>query len=393
MRRAVKIRVYPNDVQMDRLTAQWGAVRFVWNKALHAMSHAWKVHGQSLDPQHDLKKLLPIAKKSRRYGWLAQHDSMALQQALINLKKARQSFFERRTRYPKFKRRHDAQSSYHCTGKIGFGIDDHGHLKGNGWITLPKMPGMIRTEVHREIDESWKLMSITMKMTKTGKVFATLLFETCEEAPQVPAVVDESGVVGIDLGIKDLLVASDGTKVPNPRHLLKADKVLRKRQKALSRKKKGSANRAKARVHLAKAHERLANVRADYLNKLSKKLVDENQAIGMETLRVKNMMKNRRLARAIGDVAWGELGRQVAYKALWAGKHSLRMDQWYASTKECSCCGLKNDDLTLKDRSWQCGGCGSMHDRDVNAAKNIRQKTIIELRAKGYVVRCAGLAA
>ena len=181
MRRALRVRVYPDVEQMSALVAQWGAVRFVWNKGLHAMSHYWRVKGKSLHPKHDLKKLLAIAKKSPRYSWLKEYDSIALQQTLINLGKARQAFFEKRTNYPKFKKRHDTQSSYHCSGAIGWGVDDAGHLKGNGWITLPKMKGRIRAQIHREVNAEWALKSITMKRTRTGKVFATLLFETGQE--------------------------------------------------------------------------------------------------------------------------------------------------------------------------------------------------------------------
>lgn len=387
MRRAVRVRVYPDEEQNSALVAQWGAVRFVWNKGLHAMSHYWRFKQTSLHPKHDLKKILKTAKKSPRYEWLKKHDSMALQQALINLGKARQAFFEKRAKYPKFKGRHDAQSSYHCTGAIGWGIDDACHLKGNGWISLPKMKTNIRAHIHRDIADDWALKSITMKKTKTGKVFATLLFETGKDAPDLPKVVAEDDIVGGDLGLKDFLVTSRGEKTTNPRHLLRATKRLRRRQKSLSRKKRGSANRAKAREKLARAHEDLANARSDFLHKKSRWFVDDSQATGLETLRVKNMMRNRKLAKAIGDVAWGEFTRQVCYKSIWAGKPHVRIDPFEPSTKRCAPCQAINGNLTLKDRVWTCPGCGAVHDRDINAAENIRNVTIIELRAQGYGVR------
>jgi putative transposase len=386
MRRAVKIRIYPDAAQQAQLTDQWGAVRFVWNKALHAMSHQWRVHGRSLDPKHDLKKLLKIAKASRRYGWRAEHDSMALQQALINLGKARRAFFEKRARYPRFKSRHGRQSSYHCSGRIACGMDDSGHLKGNGWITLPKMPGRIRANIHRPIEAAWGLKSITVTRSKTGKVFATLLFETGEAAPDLPKVIDEDAVLAGDLGLASYMVTSRGEKIANPRHVARAAKKVSRRQKALSRKKKGSSNRAKARHSLARAHEDLVNARSDFQHKLSRAMVDESQATGLETLRVKNMMKNRRLARAIGDAGWSAFAGQVAYKAAWSGKPLVRIDPWAPSTKLCACCGVRNDSLALKDRVWTCV-CGAHHDRDINAAINIRQMAITELRATGYSVR------
>jgi putative transposase len=391
MRRAIRVRVYPDEAQNDVLVAQWGAVRFVWNKALWAMSHAWRTHGVSLDPKHDLKKVLVVAKKSRRYGWLADHDSMALQQALINLGKARTSFFKGQTKYPKFKSRYDHQSSYHCSGRIGWGVDGCAHLKGNGWITIPKMPGQIRACIHRDIPEDWDLKSITMKRTKTHKVYATLLFETNQAVPALPKVIDEDGVEGHDLGLTAYLTNARGDKTANPRHVRKATARVRRRSKSLTRKKKGSSNRGKARVQLARAHEDLANARSDFLHKLSRKCVDENQANALETLRVRNMMKNRKLARAIGDTGWGEFARQVDYKSAWAGKLFIKIDPFAPSTKTCSSCLVKNDTLTLKDRTWVCN-CGAVHDRDVNAAINIRRLAILDLRAKGYVVRSKGKA-
>jgi putative transposase len=386
MRRAVKVRVFPDEQQMQELEALWGAVRLVWNNGLATMSHQYRVHKKSLHPIHDLKKLLPVAKASRRYSFLAKYDSMSLQQALINLNKARVAFFEKRTKFPRYKSKHGRQSSYHCTGSTGYGLDDSGHLKGNGWITIPKIGGQIRVIIHREIDEKWTFKSITLERTTTGRVFATLLFETNQEAPEKPRVIDADKVRGNDLGLLSYLVNDRGEVIPNPRHVKKLEKKIAKLSRAMAKKMRGSMNRAKLRRRLARAHEDLANARSDFLHKLSRWLVDENQAIGFETLRVKNMMKNRSLAKAIGDAAWGELLRQVEYKAAWAAKHFVKIDTWFASTKTCSSCGTKNDHLTLKDRSWTCA-CGAVHDRDHNAATNVRDRTIVALRADGHVVR------
>ena len=190
------------------------------------------------------------------------------------------------------------------------------------------------------------------------------------------------------------MIASTGEKQKNPRILKRAAANLRRKQKALSRKKKGSANRNKARVLVAKAHERTANTRNDFQHKLSKRLVDENQAICVETLKVKNMLKNRKLAKHIADAAWGELLRKLTYKAAWSGKHLVQIDQWFASSKTCSNskCGTKVDTMPLSVRQWTCQKCGKKHDRDINAAITIRQQGILKLKAEGLSVSaCGGL--
>jgi putative transposase len=234
-------------------------VRFVRNKALAIKVHRYRVHGEKLSAKHDLKKLLPVAKKSRRYAWLADYDSMALQQACIDLDKAFKNFFEGRARFPRFKRKHGEQSSYHCSGKIGFGED---------WIQLPKVATRIRAIIHRPI--MGELKSITVSKTATGKYFASILVEDGLAKPEPVAVAPEEAIVGADAGLIDVLTESTGRKTKNPRFLKRAQRNLRRKQKALSRKKKGSKNRAKARLTLAKARERLANSRDDFQHKLSK---------------------------------------------------------------------------------------------------------------------------
>ena len=199
-------------------------------------------------------------------------------------------------------------------------------------------------------------------------------------------------VTGLDLGLSHLVVASTGEKQNNPRFVQRAAANLRRKHKKLSRKKKGSAHRNKARVLVAKAHEKTANTRNDVQHQLSRQLIDENQAIVVETLRVKNMLKLRPLANHITDAAWGELVRKLAYKAVWAGKHLVRIDPWYASSKTCSRCGSKTASLPLSVRQWMCSTCGTEHDRDINAAQNIRQQGILQLKAEGLSVSaCGGL--
>ena len=381
MLRAAKVRLFPIAEEVAFLNRQLGAVRFVRNKALAIKVHRYRVHGQTLSAKHDLKKLLAVAKRSRRYAWLSDYDSKALQQACIDLEKAFRNFFEGRAGFPRFKRKHGEQSSYHCSGKIGYGAD---------WIQLPKMKTRIRAVIHRPI--TGELKSITIRKTVTGKYFASILVEDGLAKPDLAAVIPEEAIIGADAGVIDLLTESTGRKTENPRFLKRSQRNLRRKQKTLSRKEKGSKNRAKARLKVAKAHERSANAKEDFQHKLSKRLVDENQAIIVETLAVKNMLKNRGLAKAISDAGWSGLIRKIGYKAERSGKHLVKIDRWAATSKTCSCCGHKLEELDLAVRRWTCEACGAEHDRDENAALNIKRLGILKLRAGGWHVPvCGGL--
>nr|WP_298249632.1 transposase [uncultured Halomonas sp.] len=380
MRQATKVRIYPTAEQVDFLHRQFGAVRFVYNKALHILSHRYRVHGQSLNAKHDMKKLLPVAKKSRKYGWLREADSMALQQACINLDRAFQNFFNPtlKARYPRFKRKHGKQSSYHCVGT----------QVGEDAIKVPKI-GWIKARLHRPIDGTLK--SITLTRTTTGKYFAAILVETGKEAPTPIRDLDANSITGLDAGLTHLVIDSSGRKLPNPRLLLQVAANLRHKQKALSRCQKGSRRRAKARLRVAKAHERLANARADFQHQLSRRLIDDNQAVIVETLRIVNLLKNKRLAKHIADAAWGGLMQKLAYKAERAGKHLVKLDAWYPSSKTCFHCGHKLESMPLSVRTWGCPACGTQGiDRDINAARNIRHQGIIALKAAGLSVSAHG---
>lgn len=371
MKRATKVRIYPDAEQVAFLNAQFGAVRFAYNKALHISRHMYQRHGVSLKLTRDIKPLLAVAKKSRRYSWLKEYDSLALQQAVINLDKAFANFFQKRAKFPTFKSKHGKQSSYHPNGKIL--IDA---------IQLPKLKP-IRANIHREI--VGKVSSITISRNAAGKYYASILADDEREAAAKPTYI--TTVAGYDLGLSHYLIGNDGGKVANPRHLVNAYRRLRRDSKALSRKKPGSANRRKARIRLAAQHERVANARADFQHKLSRRIIDENQAVIVETLKSANMMKNRRLARHIGDAAWSGFVAKLAYKAESAGVHLVKLDQWFASSKTCHCCGHKMPEMPLKVRKWTCPGCNAEHDRDINAAINIQHKGITELMAAGHVVK------
>ena len=374
MLKATKVRLYPTPEQAAFLNAQFGAVRFVYNKALHIISTQYKRHGLKLKAKKDLKPLLAVAKKSRKYHWLKDFDSIALQQACINLDRAFQNFFnpQLKARYPRFKRKHGKQSSYHCMSVS----------TGDNWIKVPKMKP-IKARLHRDITGTLK--SITLTRTTTGKYYASVLVEDGVEAPAPLQTVDT--VLGVDMGLTHLAIDSEGNKIANPRFLKRATANLRRKQKALSRCQKGSKGRAKARIKLAKAHERLANARADFQHKLSRQLIDDNQAVVVETLKVKNLLKNRKLARHIADASWYSLIQKLAYKAEAQGKHLVKIDQWFASSKTCSCCGHKVEQMPLTVRTWDCPHCGTEGiDRDINAAINIRQQGILTLKAEGLSV-------
>ena len=378
MLRATKVRIYPTAEQAEFLNRQFGAVRFVWNKALAIKTHWYKVRGQNLSPRKHLKPLLAVAKKSRRHGWLGEADSIALQQAAINLDTAFQNFFNPKlqARFPRFKKKHGKQSSYHCSSVY----------VGDNWIKVPKC-ARIKARVHREI--AGKIKSITLSRTPTGKYFASILTDDAREQPKQIDNLDSSRVVGVDMGITDLAITSNGHKTGNPRFLKKAQRNLKRKQQALSRCKKGSKGRHKARLLVAKAHERVANARNDFHHKLSRQLIDENQAVIVETLKVKNMLKNKRLARSIADAGWHSLLTKLEYKAKQEGKHLVKIDQWFASSKTCSVCDLKQQKMPLNIRSWECS-CGASHDRDINAARNIKKQGILKLKAEGHSVSADG---
>ena len=312
MLRATKVRIYPTPEQAEFLNRQFGAVRMVWNKALAIKTHCYKVRGQSLSPKKHLKPLLAKAKKSRKYGWLKEADSIALQQSVINLDKAFQNFFNPKlpARFPRFKSRRSRQTSYHCTS-ISIGAN---------WIKVPKCE-RIKARIHREI--VGKVKSITLSKTATGKYYTSILTDDAREQPKQCATIKANQVVGVDMGITDLAITSEGYKTGNPRFLKKAQRNLKRKQQALSRCKKGSKGRQKARLLVAKAHERVANARNDFQNKLSKQLIDENQAVIVETLKVKNMLKNKRLSRHIADAGWFSLITKLDYKAKQAVKYPI----------------------------------------------------------------------
>ena len=355
MLNATRIRLYPTELQAQSLAVQFGCARWVWNSALALCQETYRATGKGLK-YHTLAIRLP--KLKQEFEWLKDADSQALQQSLQNLARAYENFFAKRGKYPRFKSKHGRQSiQYPQRVKI------EGKL-----IYLPKV-GWVRCVVHREIVGKFK--TVTVSRNACGQFHAAVL---TDDGLELPTVSTEGKAVGIDVGLTHLAITSDGSKFDNPRHLRKAQRNLKRKQKSLSRKKKGSKRRDKARKLVARAHERVACARHDNLHKISRKIVDENQVIAVEGLSVKGIMANHSLAKATADASWGTLTRFLEYKAARAGKAFVKCDRWYPSTKVCNACGSISDKIPLDIRSWTCAHCGVLHDRDVNAARNIRDE-------------------
>lgn len=352
---ATRIRLYPTDKQAQSLVVQFGCARWAWNNALAATGDLYRATGKGLN-YHAMAIRLP--KLKQEFEWLGDADSQALQQSLQNLARAFENFFVKRGRYPRFKSKHGRQS-----------IQYPQRVKIEGpRIYLPKV-GWVECVVHREITGKFK--TVTVSRNACGQFHAAILTDNGEP---MPAVTTDGKAIGIDVGLTHLAVTSDGSKFENPRHLRKAERNLKRKQRNLSRKKKGSNSRNKARRLVARAHERVACSRKDHLHKLSRRIVNENQVIVVEDLYVKGIMKNHCLAKATGDAGWGMLSGFLEYKAARAGKAFLKCDRWYPSSKACSECGSICDKMPLDVRAWDCVHCGAHHDRDINAAVNIRDE-------------------
>jgi putative transposase len=307
-------------------------------------------------------------KKQPEHAWLSEVNSQSLQEASLDLEKAYKRFFDKSLKagYPKFKKK-GIRDSF-CVPQH-FTVD----VRDNR-IFIPKLKTGIKTVFHRSLKQVVKMNAITISMSASGRYFASIAVEE-EVTHQRPILKIEARTrtVGIDLGIKDFLVESTGSKTTAPKFLRNSEKRLKKAQRRLSRKQKGSSNRKKQRLIIARLHEKVTNQRKNFLHNESRRIVDENQVIFLETLNVQGMMKNRHLSKSIADSGWGEFVRQLKYKAHWNGSVIVQIGQWEPTSKLCSTpgCDYKNESLKLSEREWTCPQCGITHDRDINAAINI----------------------
>ncbi len=355
-KRAYQYRIYPTDEQKKTLARTFGCVRFVYNWALRQRNDAYYERQERIY-YSDTSARLTALKQQPESSWLNEVAAVPLQQSLRHLDKAFQNFFEGRAGYPKFHSRHGEQSATY----IGTAFKWDGTT-----LTLARMDTPLSIVWSRPLPKGCKPTTVTITRDKASRYFISILVE--EDIKHLPGVKKQ---VGLDLGLKSMVITSDGEHVGNPRYGRSDEKKLAKAARRLSKKKKGSKNRAKARLKVAKAHAKIADRRRDYQHKLSTRIIRENQTICIESLQVKNMLKNHSLAKSISDVGWSEFTRQLEYKAEWYGRTLIKIEKWYPSSKRCHCCGHVLDSLPLDERFWMCPQCKAFHDRDINAAKNV----------------------
>lgn len=367
---AVKVRLYPTIEQQEILSQHFGCSRWWWNYALNLCIETYKATGKGLS-QSALNAFLPKLKKQEKTQWLSECYSQVLQATTLNLVTAYKNFFDGRAKYPCFKAKKNRQSiQYPQSVKV---VD--------GCLKFPGRVGIVKAKLHRPIEGTIK--TVTVSLTPSGKYHASVLTELEED--NLTSSTDGK-VAGIDLGLKDFAIVNDGVKTSkyaNPKHLAKHERNLKRKQQKLARKEKGSKSRDKARRLVARVHERVSNTRQDYLHKLSRKLVDDNQVIVVESLNTKGMVRNHKLAKAISDVGWGMFVNFLQYKLDREGKVLVEIDRWFPSSKLCSNCHYQVDEMPLDVRSWTCPSCDTHHDRDGNAAINIRAEGIRMLSVLG----------
>lgn len=363
-----KYRIYPNAEQSEIFAQHFGTARFVYNTALEMKKRYYDQYGKGLSKRAIQDQFVAL-KKTEEFDWLNTINSQSILAALGNVHTAYQNFFRGNAEFPKFKKKYSGWQSFQCPQHVTIDFE-------NGLINLPKIKEGIKINFHREFEGEIK--TVTIKRTPTGKYTATILVDDGVENP-IRTTIDPGNSIGIDIGITHFLIDSEGGKIENPKILKQSLDRLAIEQRKLSRKKDGSANRAKQKRVVAQVHETVANKRYDFIQQQSAKLAINSQvtSFAVEDLNIKGMVKNRKLSRAISDCGWGMFLKALQYKCDWNGKNLLKIDRFAPSSKTCSACGTKVDKLPLSIREWQCD-CGAKHDRDINAAKNIRAFALAE---------------
>jgi putative transposase len=349
-------RINPTKTQEEFFLKTFGACRFVWNYILDTKNSAYSFGGTKIN-YAEMSRGLTIIKKIEGLEWLNELNAQSLGQEVRKLDCAFSRFFKKTSDFPKFKKKNEKQS---------FAVPQ-GFIYKDGGLKIPKLKSKIKVIQHREFGKNSTIKSLVISKNKAGKYFCSFLVEE-DKIAKAPKTDKR---IGIDLGLTDLMVFSDGAKIKNPKIAKKYRKRLEYQHRQLSKKIKGSKGRENARIKLAKTYDKISRIKGDYTHKLTSLIINENQVIVMEDLSVANMMKNHKLARAIQDVSWGEIARQLEYKAKWNDRQFIKIDRFFPSSKTCHVDGFVNKNMDLSVRNWACPKCGTNHDRDINAAKNI----------------------
>jgi len=355
MKRAYKYRFYPTPDQVELLTQTFGCVRFIYNSILRWRTDAYYKHQEKIGYVQASARLTAL-KKEPEFAWLNDVSCVPLQQSLRHQQTAFANFFAGRAKYPTFKSKRHKQAAELTASAFKY-------CEGKLYMAKSKAPLNVRWSCPLPSTPS----TVTITLDAAGRYFVSCL---CEFEPVSLPISPKT--VGIDLGLKDLFITDTGFKSGNPRHTAKCAARLALLQRRLSRKARGSKNRAKARLKVARLHAKIADCRQDALHKATRKLINENQVVCVESLKVKNMIRNPKLSKAIADAGWNEFVRQLQYKGDWAGRNVVTIDQFFPSSKRCSCCGFTMQKMPLDVRQWICPTCGETHDRDINAARNIK---------------------
>jgi putative transposase len=361
VKKSFKYRIYPTKEQEVLLAKHFGAKRFVWNYFLDQRKKAYLENNKTLN-YYDNAGSLTKLKKEDDYTWIKEVNSQSVQASLRDLEVAYTRFFSKQGKFPRFKSKRDRQS---------FRIPQSTVYK-DGRLEIPKFKQPIKVREDRPI--SGEILFSTISKSPSGKYYVSITCDT-EHTPYKK----NSNNIGIDLGIKDLAICSDGKTYPNIKNTKKYSKQLSYEQRQLSKKQKGSNSKNRQRINVAKVHERIRNSRINHIHNITTQIIRENQTICVEDLSVLNMMKNHKLAKSISDCSWSEFLRQLKYKSEWNERNLITIDKFFPSSKTCNKCKFVNQDLTLADREWACPSCGSKLDRDKNASENILEQGLSRL--------------